>query len=422
MATPRAFVSYSHDSADHKAWVLKLASDLRANGIDVTLDQWDLSPGQDVSLFMQKGITESDRVVMVCSSPYVDKSEAGVGGVGFERLIVTAEVVASIDTKKFIPILRGSDAVKRIPAFLGPRMYVDFNNDKEYSDKLLQLVREIHGAPAISKPPIGPNPFSGTPSSSASSRTLGPTGSLLPGDKFLESEWFSQEEAKARSGIQSIGLAGSMDIRAGIIFPIAKSQIELLSAVRQSEIRTFGWPIGVTLENRDEFRPRPYGDGIKAEISIREGSLSRNSYDYWALRSSGDFFLLQSLFEDDRTEGAIFFDTRIVRVTETLMFLENLYTKLGVPPDTRVGVRIGHHGLKGRTLSAASSRRFIRTTQTLEDETATEIVTLLGKMRESRVDDVRKILEPVFMLFDFTQFDTSIYEDLVRGFERGEIR
>jgi hypothetical protein len=109
---PKAFISYSHDSPAHKAWVLKLGADLRANGIDVTLDQWDLAPGQDVSLFMQRGIAEADRVLMICSPTYVTKAEKGVGGVGYERLIVTAEVVASIDTSKFIPILRGP-AVRR---------------------------------------------------------------------------------------------------------------------------------------------------------------------------------------------------------------------------------------------------------------------------------------------------------------------
>jgi hypothetical protein len=98
MAAPKAFISYSHDSPEHKAWALKLGSDLRAKGIDVVLDQWDLVPGQDVSLFMQKGIAEADRALMICSANYVQKAEAGVGGVGFERLIVTAEVIQSIDT------------------------------------------------------------------------------------------------------------------------------------------------------------------------------------------------------------------------------------------------------------------------------------------------------------------------------------
>src|SRR2546430_1051676 len=90
---PKAFISYSHDSAAHKEWILKLGKDLREAGVDVILDQWDLVPGQDVSLFMQKNIAEADRVIMVCSSDYVAKSDKGVGGVGYERLIVTAEVV-----------------------------------------------------------------------------------------------------------------------------------------------------------------------------------------------------------------------------------------------------------------------------------------------------------------------------------------
>src|ERR1700737_1862846 len=130
MSAPKAFISFSHDSTAHKNWVLKLASDLRAKGVDVVLDQWDLVPGQDVSLFMQRGISEADRVVLVCSSAYVSKSEKGIGGVGYERLIVTAEVVQSIDTRKFIPILRGSAPNRKLPVFLGPRMYIDFENDE----------------------------------------------------------------------------------------------------------------------------------------------------------------------------------------------------------------------------------------------------------------------------------------------------
>ncbi|HLA75634.1 MAG TPA: toll/interleukin-1 receptor domain-containing protein, partial [Gammaproteobacteria bacterium] len=113
MTAPIVFISYSHDSPEHKQWVLSLATDLRDNGIDAILDRWELVPGQDVTVFMQNGIITADRVLMVCSEAYVTKGEAGVGGVGFERLIVTAEVVQSIDTKKFIPLLRNnSSAVK----------------------------------------------------------------------------------------------------------------------------------------------------------------------------------------------------------------------------------------------------------------------------------------------------------------------
>jgi len=359
---------------------------------------------------------------MVCSLNYVSKAERGIGGVGYERLIVTAEVVESIDTKKFIPIMRGSDSLKKIPSFLGPRLYVDFESDKLYEEKLIELAREIHGAPAISKPPLGPNPFSGTPTTPTVTRTIGATGALTPDDKFLQNDWFAQEFKRAQSGINKLNLTAHMELRAGVLHSLAKSQIELLNAVKQSEIRTFGWPIGITLENRDEYRPRPYGDGIKAEISIGDKPSERTSYDYWALRSNGDFYLLQSLFEDSRRPNQVFFDTRIVRVTESLMFIENLYAKLGVPPEARVGIRISHRGLSGRTLSSASGRRSIRERQTSEGESTSEIVTILGTMKQTRVDDVRKLLEPLFMLFDFMELAGSVYEDIVRSFERGEVR
>jgi len=392
---PKAFISYSHDSSAHKDWVLKLASDLRAKGVDVVLDQWDLAAGQDVSMFMQRGISEADRVIMICSSAYV------------------------IDAIKFIPVLRGASRSRKTPSFLGPRLYIDFENDSEYELKLIDLARQIHGAPAISKPPLGPNPFSGTPI--ASVVTGKPTAFSATDNKSLNDAWFFQEQARAQGLIAKINLTGYMELRANASYPLSKSQIELLNAVKQSEIRTFGWPIGVTLENREEYRPRPYKDGIKAEISIAEGD--RKSFDYWAARSNGDFYLLQSLFEDSRKPNQIFFDTRVVRVTESLMFIESLHRKLGVPLEARVGIQITHRGLKGRELNSASSNRHIFSRGAAEEnESMSEITTTLGTMSETRVDDVRKIVEPMFMLFNFMEFNVAVYDDIVRNFERGIIR
>ncbi len=416
---PKAFISYSHDSPAHKEWVLKLATDLRAAGVDVVLDQWDLVPGQDISMFMQKEISDADRVVMICSDAYVDKAEKGLGGVGYERSIVTSEIVASIDTTRFIPVLRGAVGTKKIPSFLGPRLYINFENDSEYSQKLIDLAREIHNVSGIPKPPMGPNPFSGMPGTSSASRTIGTTGALTS-DKFLLNEWFSKLADVARAGIGKLQLTAHMELRVGILHPPSRSQIELLNAVRQSEIQTFGWPIGILLENREEYRPRPFGDGIRAEISIADAD--RKSFDYWAVRSNGDFFLLQSLFEDMRRPNEVFFDTRIVRVTECLMFAQNLYTKLGVGPEAQLSVMVSHRGLRERQLTAASLNRLIFPKKTIEDESTTEIVTILGTMHETRVEDVRNLLAPLFALFDFTQFDLSVYEDIVRNFERGRVR
>jgi TIR domain len=424
MNVPSVFISYSHDSEEHKAWVLRLAVELRERGVDATLDQWDLAPGQDVAAFMQKGILDADRVILVCSGTYVRKAEAGTGGVGFERLIVTGEVVQNIDTRKFIPVVRANSADPQIPRFLGPRLYINFNDDASYEVKRDELLRELLGAPAYVKPPLGANPFSFSgelPKQAEPARDVGPTGTTRAGSQLLAEPWFENERSVADKGLAHVGLQGSMELRFGLHEQLSKSQLDLLNAVRKSEIHTFGWPIGVTLEIRDEYKPRPYKDGIRAEISIAKESISgRQTYDYWTARRNGDFYLLQSLFEDMRGEKLVFFNTRIVRVAEALMFARNLYSNLGASPDAALSIRVSHRGLAGRTLSSAGGNRHVFPKVSHEATSESEIVVVLGRMGDTLVDDVRRIVEPLFMLFEFQEFGEAIYTDIVRRFEKGE--
>jgi hypothetical protein len=42
-------------------------------------------------------------------------------------------------------------------------------------------------------------------------------------------------------------------------------------------------------------------------------------------------------------------------------------------------------------------------------------------MKQTRVADVKKPLEPMFMLFDFRAFSGQVYEEIVRNFENGRI-
>ena len=67
MAAPTVFISYSHESPKHKQWVGKLASALVENGVEVTLDQWDLHLGEDITLFMERGLARADRVLLICT-------------------------------------------------------------------------------------------------------------------------------------------------------------------------------------------------------------------------------------------------------------------------------------------------------------------------------------------------------------------
>jgi hypothetical protein len=418
---PKVFISYSHDSEPHKAWVRGLASDLLALGIEVTLDQWDLALGEDMAAFMERGLSESTRVLLVCTETYVEKANAGSGGVGYERLIVSGELVAKIDTKKFVPVIRQSVEPRTTPTFLGPRLYIDFSDDGLYGKRIGELADEVLGRRSASKPPVAEVEFASVPGE-LPARIAGVSGRTALGAAVLDDEWFSTKASTAVTALEHHGTPGAMEVRFGLHEPIAKSQLELLNAVRVSEIHTFGWPFAVTLENRPEYRPRPVADGIFAEIPIEgKGFSGEPSYDYWAARSNGDFFAVQSYFEDQRATAQLFFNTRIVRVTEALLFAARYYENLGVVGDARFSIRVKHTGLAGRTLSSSSPNRqlFARLTSAAESEV--EITPELGTVRDHLVDHVTQILAPLFMLFDFMEFNGSVYTDIVRRFEAGHV-
>ena len=156
---PKVFISYSHDSPEHKQWVSELSTKLRHKGVDAILDQWDLGLGDDMTLFMERGIRDSDRVLVICTDNYVSKANAGEGGVGYERLIVTAQLVQDLGTDKFIPIIRQASGEEKTPTFLGTRVYVDLRNESQFDVEFDKLLHELYGVSVEERPPLGESPF-----------------------------------------------------------------------------------------------------------------------------------------------------------------------------------------------------------------------------------------------------------------------
>lgn len=158
MSIPKVFISYSHDSREHKKWVLDLATRLRSNGVDARIDQWELRPGDDLPHFMERHLSESDYVVMVCTEKYVEKANSGSGGVGYEKMIITADLLSNIDSNKVIPIIRQHGS-QNVPTFLKTKLFINFSNEDEYEFSFDELVRNFHNSPLYKKPKIGNNPF-----------------------------------------------------------------------------------------------------------------------------------------------------------------------------------------------------------------------------------------------------------------------
>ncbi|QXP63259.1 toll/interleukin-1 receptor domain-containing protein [Polaribacter sp. HaHaR_3_91] len=158
MSIPKVFISYSHDSMEHKKWVLELAIRMRNNGIDAILDQWKLNPGDDLPHFMETNLASSDYTIMLCSTKYVEKANSGKGGVGYEKMIITSQLLEKIDENKIIPIIRQS-GTQSVPTFLKSKLYINLSDSSDFEYGFDELIRTIHQSPLFKEPEIGNNPF-----------------------------------------------------------------------------------------------------------------------------------------------------------------------------------------------------------------------------------------------------------------------
>ena len=79
----KVFISYALED-DIKIWVKEFADKLKNDGIDVHLDQYDLTLGDRLPKFMEEQITSADHVLIICTLGYKIKADGRTGGVGYE--------------------------------------------------------------------------------------------------------------------------------------------------------------------------------------------------------------------------------------------------------------------------------------------------------------------------------------------------
>lgn len=159
---PTVFISYSWDDETHKEWVRQLGARLRADGVNVTLDRWEMVPGDQLPVFMERAIRENDFVVIICTPRYKSRSDAREGGVGYEGDIMTAEVMSQQNHRKFIPVLRRGTWQQSAPSWLAGKYHINLTGDpyseRDYADLVRTLLGMRETAPPLGAPmsTIGP--------------------------------------------------------------------------------------------------------------------------------------------------------------------------------------------------------------------------------------------------------------------------
>ena len=193
---------------------------------------------------------------------------------------------------------------------------------------------------------------------------------------------------------------------------------DLLRAAEESQIHTFGWPIGVVITT-EQHKPKPYQDGIRAVIH------GDDRYDYWTLKKNGEYYYLGTLFEDTRIENKLFVDTRVVRITEVFLRTAGLYQKLGSGIEEIVDLKIRHNGLSGRILAVASPNRILLDQYKCdEQEIASEFSEPLKNFQEpAKLKElVFKTVKDIVELFDYFPISKQeLVDPIVDSFLLGRI-
>ena len=156
-APPRVFISYSHDSDEHRDLVLDLAGRLRRDGIDAIIDQYVQSPPEGWPAWCEAEIRRARFVLMICTEIYLRRvsgeEEPGKGhGVLREARLIRQHLydAGSVSTK-FVPVLFADGSHDHVPTPVkGASIYrIESNEGHE------GLYRLLTNQPGVLKPELG---------------------------------------------------------------------------------------------------------------------------------------------------------------------------------------------------------------------------------------------------------------------------
>lgn len=429
MPAPRVFISYSREGQAHEEWVLGLAQKLRLNGVDATLDQWDLKPGADVPLFMESSIRDSDFVLLVCTPTYREKSNIPKGGVGYEKNIISVELLQSKGIRpKFIPVLRSGDIDTALPTYLGSKYAVDLRVSQDEEKALTELLSAIHGAQPSSKPPLGPNPFlqtkHGTPVGPEGSATAEPrievSGNVEAWAQRVKGRFdFLRQDRIAPPKADPFG-RGYWQASFALQGQLHDLSLPELRARLQAAVtgRT-GWNIG-WVPSREGIAPYPFQDGVEVWLA-EDGDKGAAHSDFWRAERIGTFAVFRGYQEDEPDFSERFpgigldYSLMSWRIAEVLLYLESFAKQLSIGHASANG-SFRWTGLRGRRLGA--HKHGIAEKDGVCRQEMVEVgyrIADTSAIKQHLIRHVQEILEPLAAAFDFATIDESEVRELIRG-------
>ena len=154
---PTAFITYTHETAEHNTRVLDLAKKLRADGVACELDRFEVSPPEGWPLWTLKMTEEPDFVIVVCTETYAFRfrgnETAGKGkGATWEGRLILENLYEAGENHRVIPVVFEEQDVDHVPSVLKSATYYNLSMKSGYPD----LYRALTNQPHVTRPTLGP--------------------------------------------------------------------------------------------------------------------------------------------------------------------------------------------------------------------------------------------------------------------------
>ncbi|MFH0871089.1 MAG: hypothetical protein V1878_01155 [bacterium] len=235
-----------------------------------------------------------------------------------------------------------------------------------------------------------------------------------PPPKWNE-DWIAHHQSRAEIGLGKRGKIASMELRFALLDSSHSwKQNELFKAANNAQVDKFCCHIGM-FAAENEYKPQWKPGGITAEISCGP----QNLFQYWTLSTKGDFYELESAYEEIEYSQSLLIGTRIERISEALLYCTRLFTGLGVPNTDLIHVGVRHKGIRGYELRSTPDRMFFPTDPAGENEVSTEIQASIADLQSRLWENVKDLSAPLFSAFNFTDFPDETYKKIVDNFVRG---
>ena len=158
---PTVFISYTHESPDHNARVLRLAQRLETEGVSCELDVFESCPPEGWPAWMFRQVGTKDYCIVVCTESYrrrLEGTEAPGKGKGatWEGRAVLQRLYDTQSYDWLLPVVFDPNDLPQIPLALRSATYYVLGQDLGTGDDYAALYCALTKQPVVYHPPAGP--------------------------------------------------------------------------------------------------------------------------------------------------------------------------------------------------------------------------------------------------------------------------